>query len=429
MGSNSQAPQVFDQPEKYDYQSLHHQADPPGVYNDWTFCPDPDRSDSLYTVHGVVQEESVSTDPLALVSQQHDPSSSFDPFTSSTTSDYPAQHQEFDSSTITASFETVGSSTSYRMRDSESELSSWSVDNPSFSRPGWDDSIPGQRDSPALGSTYEQDDWPVSPDIFLPESFERQGKNRISLPFIQSLTCEDPHVGSGTQRRNEVTDSILMRTSDWRLDHRNKRMNNTYGVHSSVLDPRAVEDFDRFQASVDATRHGGGIEQGELFLCPEEQYFQVLPQVGNLGDQLFDDLANPTSSELYAPPMEGSAVASTIILPRGNRLQAQPTRGRPGSGPVMDFCEKCGAKFTGDNSRNTKKKHMREKHSPFHHKCQLVSTDGSPCPKIIKCPTNRRRHVEDFHKSEAKLLPMENPKRNPVPRLDGWFEKVPKSDE
>ena len=62
-------------------------------------------------------------------------------------------------------------------------------------------------------------------------------------------------------------------------------MNNTYGVHPSVLDPRAVEDFDRFQASVDATGHGGGIEQGESFLYPEQQDSQVMPQVENLGDQ------------------------------------------------------------------------------------------------------------------------------------------------
>ena len=52
-------------------------------------------------------------------------------------------------------------------------------------------------------------------------------------------------------------------TSDWRPDHGNERMNDTYGVDSSILDPRAVEDFDQFQASVDATRPGGGIEQGE----------------------------------------------------------------------------------------------------------------------------------------------------------------------
>ena len=428
MVSNSQAPQVFGPPKKNDHQSLYHQAQPYGVYNDWAVRPGQDRNVVFYNEPEVVQEEPDSTDQtLPLISQQQDIPSSFDAFTS-LTSDYPALQHRIDPSTITASSEPVGSSTSYRMSDSESELSSWSVNNSAFSRPGWDGSIPEQRDFSSLGCTYEQDDSPVSSDIFSWESSEIKGKHRISLPFIQSLTCEDPHVGSGAQRRNQVMDPILTNPNDWRLNHRNERM-NTYGVHSSVLVPRAVEDFDRFQASVDATHHGGGIEQGESFFCPEQQYSQVIPQVGNLGDQLFDDLANPTSSELYAPPMEGSAGAPAITMPRGNRLQAQPTRGRPGSGPVMDFCEKCGAEFTGDNFRNTKKKHMREKHSPFHHKCQLVSIDGSPCPKIIKCATNRRRHVEDFHTSEAKLLPTRNPKRDPVPCLDKWFEKVRKTDE
>ena len=62
-------------------------------------------------------------------------------------------------------------------------------------------------------------------------------------------------------------------------------MNNTYGVHTSVLDPHAMEDFARFQASVDATRHGGGIEQSESFLFPEQKDSQVMPQVENFGDQ------------------------------------------------------------------------------------------------------------------------------------------------
>ena len=74
-------------------------------------------------------------------------------------------------------------------------------------------------------------------------------------------------------------------------------------------------------------------------------------------------------------------------------------------------------------------KHLREQHSPFHYKCQLIGEDGSPCLNIIKWATNRRRHVEDVHTSEAKLLPTVNPKRNPVPFLDEWFEKVRKSDE
>ena len=154
-----------------------------------------------------------------------------------------------------------------------------------------------------------------------------------------------------------------------------------------------------------------------------------MPQVENLGDQLFDDLANPTSSEDYALPMKGSSVASTITMPRGNHLQAEPTRGRPGSGPVVDSCEKCPAKFTGDNSRNSKMKHLREQHSSFQYKCRLFSEDGSPCPKFIKWATNRRRHVEKFHASEANLLPTENPGRNTVPFLDKWFEKVRKSDK
>ena len=154
-----------------------------------------------------------------------------------------------------------------------------------------------------------------------------------------------------------------------------------------------------------------------------------MPQVGNLGDQLFDDLANPTSSENYAPPMEGSFVASNTTMPRGNHLQAQPTRGRPGSGPVVDSCEICQAKFTGDNSRNSKLKHVREQHSSVQHKCQLLRKDGSPCLKLIKCATNRKRHIKKFHASEANRLPTENPERNPVPFLDDWFAEVPKSDE
>ena len=74
-------------------------------------------------------------------------------------------------------------------------------------------------------------------------------------------------------------------------------------------------------------------------------------------------------------------------------------------------------------------KHLREQHSPFHYKCRLVSADGSPCPKFIEWATNRRRHIEKFHTSEAQLLPTENPKRKRVPFLDEWFEKVRKSDE
>lgn len=154
-----------------------------------------------------------------------------------------------------------------------------------------------------------------------------------------------------------------------------------------------------------------------------------MPQVGNLGDQLLDDLANPTSSEHYAPLVEGSSVASTITMPRGSHLQVQPTRGRPGSGPVGDFCEICLAKFSGDHSRNSKMKHLREQHSPFQYQCRLCSEDGSPCLKFIKWATNRRRHVEKCHASEANRLPTENPGRNPVPFLDEWFEKVRKSDE
>ena len=188
MVSSSQAPQVFDPPEKIDYQSLHHQAHPTGVYNDGPFDFGQDRDDFFYTVPGVVQEEPVSTDlTLAPVSQQQDSSPSFDPLTSNP-SDYSALHQEFDSSTITASSEPVGSSTSCRMGDSESELSSWSVNSPSISRLRCDGNIQGQRDYPGLGSTYQQDDWPVPSDIFLRESFEIESMQRISLPFIQSLT-------------------------------------------------------------------------------------------------------------------------------------------------------------------------------------------------------------------------------------------------
>ena len=218
-------------------------------------------------------------------------------------------------------------------------------------------------------------------------------------------------------------------TRDWRPDHGNERMNNTYGVHPSVLDPRVMEDVERFHESVNATSRGGGVELGESFLCPEQQYSQVIPQVGNPGDQLFDDLANPRPSGRYAPPIEGSFVVPNIMMPQGNRFQAQSTRGRPGSGPVVDFCETCLAEFTGDNARNSKMKHLREQHSPFHYKCRLVSADGSPCPKFIEWATNRRRHVEKFHTSQAKLLPTKNPKRNQVPYLDEWFEKVRKSDE
>ncbi|KAM0803418.1 hypothetical protein BDR22DRAFT_840816 [Usnea florida] len=338
MDPNSQAPQAFDPPENYDYQSPHLHADPTSVYSDWSFRPDPDQDDffcTTNTVHGVLREEPVSTGlTLDQVLYQHDYRSSFAP-------DYPPLHQESDLSAITASSGTVKSSTSYGVGDSESGNSSWSVNSPSITRSGWGGSIQGQRD-------YS-------------ESIDLESMQRIS------------------------------------------------GVDSAILDPRAVEEFDRFQASVDATRHGGGIEQGE--------------------SSFFDDVANPTFSELDALPIEGSAVAPITTMPRGNRLQAQPTRGRPGSGPVTDFCEKCGAEFTGDNSRNTKKKHMREKHSPFHHKCQLVGINGSPCPKIIKCPTNRRRHVEEFHTIEAQRLPTRNPKREPVPFLDVWFKKVRKSDE
>lgn len=411
MVSNSQAPQVFGLPKKNDHQSLYHQAQPYGGYIDWAVRPGQDRNITFYNDPEAVQEEPVSTDQtLPLIPQQQHSSSSFDAF-APLTSDYPALHGGIDPSTITASSDPVGSSTSFGMSDSETELSSWSVNNPAFSRPGWDGSFADQRDFSSLGSTYEQDDWPVSSDV-LSKSFE----------------IKDPHVGSGAQRRNQATEPILTNTSNWTLGHGNERM-NTYGVHPSVVDPRAVEDFNRFQASVDATHHGGRIEQGESFLYPEQQYYQAICQVGNLGYQLFDDLANPTPSELYAPPIEGSAGAPTITMPRGNRRQAQPTRGRPGSGPVMDSCEKCGTEFTGASFRSTKRKHMRKHNSPFHYKCQLISIHGSPCPKIIKCATNRRRHVKKFHTSEAKLLPTKNPKRDPVPFLDEWFEKVRKSDE
>ena len=40
-------------------------------------------------------------------------------------------------------------------------------------------------------------------------------------------------------------------------------MNITYGVHPSVLDRRAMEDFERFHESADATGREGGFEQGE----------------------------------------------------------------------------------------------------------------------------------------------------------------------
>ena len=251
MVSNSQAPQVFDLPEKNDHQSLYHQAQPYGVYIDGAVRQRQDQNMIFYNDPEAVQEKRVSTDQtLPLVSQQQDSSSSFDAFTS-LTSDYPALHQGIDPSTITESSEPVGSSTSYRMSDSASELSSW-----------WDSISQERRDFSSVGSTYEQDDWPMSSDMLLSESFEIKGKHRISLTLIQSLTCEDLHVGSGTQRRNQHTGPILTNTSDWMLGHSKERM-NTYGVHSSVLDSRVVEDFDRFQASVDATHHGRCIEQGK----------------------------------------------------------------------------------------------------------------------------------------------------------------------
>ena len=182
VDSNSQAPQVFDPPEKYDYQSLHHHAGPTGVYSDWTFRPDPDRDDFIYTVHGLLREDPVSTGlTLDQVSYQQGYRSSFAP-------DYPPLRQESDLSAITASSGTVRSSTSYGVGDSESEISSWSVNSPSITRPGWGGSIQGQRDYSAFESTYEQDDWHVHSDIFLPESIDLESMQRISLPLIQSLT-------------------------------------------------------------------------------------------------------------------------------------------------------------------------------------------------------------------------------------------------
>ena len=121
-------------------------------------------------------------------------------------------------------------------------------------------------------------------------------------------------------------------------------------------------------------------------------------------------------------------MAPIITMPQGNLLQAQPSHGQPSSGPVVEYCETCPAKFTGDNAKNSKRKHC-EQHSPFHYQCRLVSADGSRCGKLIDWATNRRRHVDKFHKSEAELLPTENPKRNQVPFLNEWFEKVQKSDK
>ena len=172
MFSSSQAPHVFGLPEKNSYQSLHHQAQPTGVYNKRRFRPGQDRDAVFYNNPGVVQEEPVSTDQTpALISQQQDSSSSFDPLTS-ITSAYPFVHQGIDPSTITASSEPVGSSSSYRKRDSESEASSWNVDNASTSKLGWDGNIQGQRDYPAHASTYEDYDFDFH--AFLLESIEHE---------------------------------------------------------------------------------------------------------------------------------------------------------------------------------------------------------------------------------------------------------------
>ena len=181
-----QAPQVSGPPKKNNHQSLYHQAQPCSVYNRWTVRPGQDRNVTFYNDPKVVREEPVSTyQTLPVISQQQDSSSSFDAFT---TSDYPALHQGINPSTITASSEPVGSSTSYRRSVSESEVSSWSVNNASNSRLEWDGNIQGQRDHSALPSTYEQDNWPVHSDMFLRESFSIEGMQEISVPFILSLT-------------------------------------------------------------------------------------------------------------------------------------------------------------------------------------------------------------------------------------------------
>ena len=180
--SSSQAPHVFYPAEKIAYQSLHHQAQPISVYNDEPFPLEHDRDDFCYNVPGVVQEEPVSTGlTIDQVSYQQNYRSSFAP-------DYPTLQQESDSNAIIASSGTVESSTSYDIGDSESGTCSCSVNNPSVTRPGWGDSIQGQRDCSALGSTYEHDDWFDPSGVFLPESIELESMQKISLPLIQSLT-------------------------------------------------------------------------------------------------------------------------------------------------------------------------------------------------------------------------------------------------
>ena len=182
MSSSSQAPHVFDPLERNVYQSLQHQAQPISVYNDGPFPLGHERDDVCYDIPGMVRKEPVSTgrtiDEVSY--QQH--------YRLSSVPDYPTLHQESDLSAITASSGTVESSASYDIGDSETGMSSWSFNNPSVTKPGWDASIQGQRDYCALGSKDEHDDWFDPSDVFLPESIELESMQRISLPFIQSLT-------------------------------------------------------------------------------------------------------------------------------------------------------------------------------------------------------------------------------------------------
>ena len=143
------------------------------VYNDGPFPLGHERDDFCYNGPGVVPEEPVSTGLTAdQVSYQQNYRPSFAP-------DYPTLLQESDLSAITASSGTVESSTSYDIGDSESGMSSWSVNNPSITRPGWDGSIQGQRDYSALGSKDERDDWFDTSDVFLPEFIELESMQRI----------------------------------------------------------------------------------------------------------------------------------------------------------------------------------------------------------------------------------------------------------
>ena len=173
MVSSSQVPHVFGLPEKNNYQSLRHQVQPTGVYNERRFRPGQDRDAVFYINPGVLQEEPVSTDQTpGLISQQQGSSSSFDPLTS-ITSAFPVGHQGIDPSTITASSEPVESSSS-RKRDSESEASSWNVDNASFPKFVGDGNIPGQRDCSAHASTFADDHFDINDFLHFPESIEHE---------------------------------------------------------------------------------------------------------------------------------------------------------------------------------------------------------------------------------------------------------------